>query len=85
MLNIKLGNPAKKFLRKCEKQIYKRLIDKIRKLAVNPFPQDVKRIVGKKEKIFRIRVGNYRIQYAVFHEENLILITDVDKRAKAYE
>lgn len=85
MFNIELGNPAKRFLRKCDKTLYERLMNKIKSLASNPFPQGVKRVIGRKEKIFRVRVGDYRIQYAVFRERNLILITDVDKRSRAYD
>lgn len=85
MLNIELGNPAKRFLKKCEQTTYERLIERVKKLAIEPFPQDVKRVVAKQEKIFRIRVGNYRIQYAVFLEKNTLLITDVDKRPRAYD
>ena len=85
MLALELGNPAKRFLRNCESELYQRLMDRIRILAANPFPQDVKRVVGKKEKVFRVRVGDYRIQYVVFFEQNIILISDVDKRSKAYD
>lgn len=85
MFNIELGNPTKRFLKKCDNHLYERLMENIRALATQPFPQDVARVVGRKEKVFRIRVGDYRIQYIVFHEQNLILITDVDKRSKAYD
>jgi len=85
MSNIELGNPTKRFLRKCDKELYERLMAKIRLLALDSFPQDVKRVAGRKEKVFRIRVGDYRIQYVVFHETNLILITDIDKRSRAYD
>ena len=85
MLNIELGNPAKKFLKKCNKNLYDRLMEKIRSLSLNPFPQDVVRVVGRREKVFRVRVGDYRIQYIVYYEKNFILITDVDKRPRAYD
>lgn len=85
MLNIELANPSTRFLKKCDSQLYERLMEKIRALGMQPFPQGVVRVVGRKEKVFRIRVGDYRIQYIVFHEQNLILITDVDKRSKAYD
>ena len=85
MFTIKFGNPAKRFLRHCENDLYERLMDRIRLLATEPFPQDVKRVVGRKEKVFRVRVGDYRIQYVVFHEQNSILIADVDKRSRAYD
>ena len=84
MLKIELGNPAKRFLKKCNSILYERLMHKISSLSINPFPQDAVRVVGRKEKIFRIRVGDYRVQYIVDYDKNLILITDVDKRPRAY-
>ena len=85
MLNIELGNPAKRFLKKCDIDLYERLMKRIRALALDPFPQNVKRVVGRKEKVFRVRVGDYRIQYVVFYDKNLLLITDIDKRPRAYD
>ncbi len=43
MLKIELGNPAKRFLKKCDKNLYERLVSEIKSLSNNPFPQDVKR------------------------------------------
>ena len=85
MFSIELGNPPKRFLKKCDRAIYERLLTKIKSLSSNPFPQDVKRVVGRKEKVFRIRSGDYRIQYIVFYEKKVIVVTDVDKRSHAYE
>ena len=51
MLRIELGNPAKRFLKKCDKNLYERLISEIKSLSNNQFPQDVKRVVGRKEKV----------------------------------
>lgn len=84
MLRIELGTPAQRFLKKCDHALYERLITRIKSLSNNPFPTDIKRVVGRNEKIFRVRVGDYRIQYTVFYKENIILITDVDKRSQAY-
>lgn len=85
MFNIELGNPAKRFLRNCDKILYERLMEKIRALSSDPFPSDTKRVVGKVEKLFRVRVGKYRITYAVFYDRNLVLIADVDKRDQIYD
>ncbi len=85
MFNLELANPTKRFLRKCDPILYERLMSEIKLIAVNPFPSDVKRVAGRKEKVFRVRVGDYRIQYVVIFERNIILITDVDKRSHAYE
>ncbi len=86
MYNIELSNPAKRFLKKCESDLYEMLIKEIRSLSLNPFPQDVVRVKGKgKEKIFRVRKGDHRIQYMIIYEKNLIFVTDVDKRPRAYD
>ena len=85
MFSAEFGSDAKKILRKAEKDIAKRIIARIEKLKEEPFPQDVKRVVGKKDKIFRVRVGDYRIQYSVIYEKNLIFISDIDKRGRAYD
>ena len=85
MMNIELGNPTKRFLAKCHPELYERLMERMQLLAVNPFPQDVKRVGGRKEKIFRVRMGDYRIQYVVLYAENVLLISDVDKRSRAYD
>jgi len=73
MFSIFLGPSSRKFLKKCPKDIYERVIRKIKELAINPFPSDVKRVISKKEKIFRVRVGAYRIQYIVYHERMKLL------------
>lgn len=85
MFQVLLGPSSRKFLKKCEKEVYDRVMKKVKELAINPFPADVKRVVGKEEKVFRVRVGNYRIQYVVFHEKNEILVSDIDKRPRAYD
>ena len=85
MFKVELANPAKRFLKKCDLELYERIINKIKQLASDPFPQDVKRVVGRTEKVFRVRVGDYRIQYVVFPEKSLLLIADVDKRSRAYD
>ena len=78
MFEVEFGSPAKRFLRKCDKPLAKRLVEKIEKLAVEPFPPDVKRVQGKKGHVlFRVRVGDYRIQYAILSERNLLFVTDI--------
>jgi mRNA interferase RelE/StbE len=84
MFSVEFGSEAKKFLRKTEKQNAERIIKRIRKLREDPFPSDVKRVIGKKDKIFRVRVGDYRIQYGVNYDRNLIFVSEIDKRPKAY-
>ena len=81
---LTIASPASKFLRKAEKNLYDRIIEKLNKLSDEPFPPDAKRVVGREEKVFRVRVGDYRILYVVYFDENTILVADIDKRSKAY-
>ena len=84
MYRVIHGKYAQKFLKKCDKVLAERLLKKMRELAVNPFPSDVIRVSGRKEKVFRVRVGDYRILYVVYFEKNEILISDIDKREDVY-
>lgn len=85
MLSSEFSSSAEKFLKKIDKDLARRIIEKIEKLIEDPFPKDAKRVMNQKEKIFRVRVGGYRIQYSVLYDKNLIFISDIDKRARAYD
>jgi len=82
---IQLSTRAYKFFKKIPRDVYIRLINKIEELAENPFPTGVKRIFGREEKLFRIRVGDYRILYEIFPDKKVILIVNIDKRSKVYK
>jgi len=82
MLKIKYSNQAVKFLKKCDKILFKRILNKIELLSSNPFPQDVKMTQG--EKLFRVRVGKIRILYEIDNKNNLLGIVKIDKREKVY-
>lgn len=85
MFGIFLSSRSEKFLRKAEKETRMRIWEKIDELKINPFPSEVVRVVGKKGKAFRVRVGDYRIQYYVFQDRKEIVIFDIDKRGRAYD
>jgi len=85
MFDIFLGPQPEKFLKKAEKELRQRIWKKLDELKLNPFPSDVVRVVGRKEKAFRVRVGVYRIQYYVLQDKKEIAIFDIDKRERAYD
>ncbi len=80
----KLASPAQKFLDKADRSLLDRIVDRLRRLEAEPFPSDSKRVLGRREKVFRIRVGDYRILYVVDIEKDVILIADIDKRSRIY-
>lgn len=84
MLEVKFSSKARKFLKKIDSITWSRLIEKIENLSKETFPSDAKRVIGRKDKVFRVRVGSYRILYVVFFEKNLLFIDNIDKRPKVY-
>ena len=86
MFLINYDKQAAKFLKKLVvKSDVKRIFDKVEELAIKPFPKDAKRVEGYNDvKVFRVRVGSYRILYIVDNENSKIYILKIDKRARVY-
>ena len=53
-------------------------------LAINPISHDTKVIEGYTEKLFRVRVGDYRILYEVDYTSYKIGVVKIDKRSTVY-
>ncbi len=85
MLNLKFSNKASKFLKNCPEDLYTEIENKLKELQENPFPKGFKKIGGRKEKVFRIRIGNHRILYTIIKENNDLLIVDIDQRSQVYK
>ena len=83
MFSVKYSNQSEKFLKKSDKVLVRRVMDKIEKIMEEPIIHDAKKIEGSKG-IFRVRVGNFRILYEVDYANNLIGIIKIDNRSKVY-
>ncbi len=83
MFEVVLSNQASKFIKKADKILAKRLIEKLESLKSNPINHDSKKIIWKD--IFRIRIGDYRILYTIKYDSNKILIDKIDKRSRVYK
>jgi len=86
MFSAELKKPALKFLKSVkDKTVLKRIENKIDELENNPFPQDIERVEGYKNvKVFRVRVGDYRILYFVDYSSSKVYIEKIDKRSRVY-
>jgi len=82
MFDIQFSSKSRGFLKKIDVVTWKRIIDKIEGLRNDPFPNDVKRVEGRKDKVFRVRVGDYRILYIV--GDKMLFISIIDKRSNVY-
>ena len=46
---LAFASPAAKFLKETEGKLHDRMVEKLTKLAAEPFPPDAKRVVGRAE------------------------------------
>ena len=78
------SNQALKFLKQADKILAKRILAKVELLLKEPVSHDTKMIEGYKEKLYRARVGDYRILYEVDYGNKKIGIVKIDHRSKVY-
>ena len=84
IFGIKYSRQAVKFLKSLDNKLVLRILRKIEKLKEEQIQHDSKRVEGYGEKLFRVRVGDYRILYEVDYKDNLTGIVKIEKRARAY-
>ena len=76
--------------RRAEKALYrlpndgiKRIRTAISNLAHNPRPEGCIKLTGY-DNLFRVRVGDWRISYAIEEDQLVILIVEISPRGGAY-
>lgn len=67
-----------------DKQSYDRIESKIDALAEDPRPHGVKPLPGQPGE-FRVRVGAYRVVYAVRDAELVVLVVEIGHRSSVYD
>ena len=86
MFSAHIEKQALKFLEKLkDKQLRKRLMDRIDELEDDPFPRDCRTVEGYDQKVYRVRVGDYRILYYVIFEKQAVYVFIIDKRGVVYK
>ncbi len=80
---------VKKILKSGDKQILTELQRTLDELKRNPHDKrptmDIKLISPKKESIYRVRLGKYRLVYEIYERAHTIFITMFFIRGKGYE
>ena len=61
-----------------------RIIEKAESLGVDPYPAGSLKLKGMKEELWRVRVGDYRILYAVDDSIKIVEIRRVGHRKDIY-
>ena len=83
MYEILITEPAKKFLKKLDKNIKKRILDKIEELADDPkkgIP-----LVGNLSGLWKLRIGDYRAIYKIFHDKLIVSVIKIGHRKNIYD
>ena len=74
---------VEKDFRRLSHDVIPRLTQKIESLKANPFPHQVEKLSGA-ERLYRVRVGDYRIVYEVDPSLKQVTIQHVRHRREAY-
>jgi len=81
---VDYDSQPKRFLKKQEIKLAKRIIEKITLLGISPVPKNAKRVINYEGLVFRIRIGEYRALYRINYQTSKIIIVKIDKRDKVY-
>ena len=86
MSSVVIKKPVLKFLKTLRlKTELKRIFRKLEQLSSDPFPADAKRVDGIAHgRVFRIRVGSYRILYSIESAPSAVFIEKIDKRSRVH-
>lgn len=81
---VVFARSARRELESLEGVLVRRIFPKIEALAREPRPPGSRKLQGRAN-LWRIRVGNYRVVYAVDDSKRLVDVNAVRHRSKAYE
>jgi mRNA interferase RelE/StbE len=82
--SIQISKTPKRFIERLPNNVAKRIVKAIDGLADNPRPTGCRKLEGY-EFLYRIRVGDWRIVYAIYDEQVLIVVVEVATRGNAYK
>ncbi|MFZ3072086.1 MAG: type II toxin-antitoxin system RelE/ParE family toxin [Thermodesulfobacteriota bacterium] len=81
---ITFARSARKELEKIDEKLVNRIFPKIEALSKEPRPAGCRKLAGNKH-LWRIRIGDYRVVYAVYDDEKAVDIITVRHRKDVYE
>ena len=81
---ITFARAARKELESLDEEITNRVFPKIEALSRNPRPHGCRKLAGNKC-LWRIRIGDYRVVYAIYDENKLVDIIAVRHRKDVYK
>ena len=80
---VRLNAQVGKVLNRLPPDMRRRLVRRLEALEDNPRPRGVEKLAGVEE-LYRVRVGTYRIVYAIRDRELVVVIVRVGHRRDVY-
>lgn len=80
---VEVSKIARKIIRKLPKPLANRINRTIDDLGANPRPPGYKKLTGYDD-LYRVRVGNLRVIYAIEDDALIILVLKVGPRGRVY-
>lgn len=84
MYSIRFLDAADRELSKLDKPVGRRLVKRLVWLAENLDEARLEPLTGKLRGLYKLRVGDYRILYETFHEEEAVVIHTIGHRRDVY-
>ncbi|WP_164930892.1 type II toxin-antitoxin system RelE family toxin [Aquifex aeolicus] len=85
---IKLSSTAERKYKKLDRNTRKRITKALEELSECEDPlmhKHVRPLVGKLKGFYRLRVGDYRVIFALIPEEKIIAVVNIAPRGEAYK
>jgi mRNA interferase RelE/StbE len=80
---IIIHRKPEKILKRLDGDVLERIRHTIRGLAAEPRPAGVKKLTGY-DNLYRVRVGDWRIIYAIENDRLIVLVLEISTRGGAY-
>ena len=81
---IRITTKAQRDFKKLDPVVRKRIETAIYKLETDRMPQQFKPLVGRAISQFRLRVGDWRVLYDLYGEDEVVLILRIGHRRDIY-
>ena len=80
---VRMDAPVRKTLDRLPRNLYARVVRKLEALEENPRPFGVEKLAGS-EDIYRVRVGDWRLVYAIRDRELVVIVIRIGHRREVY-
>jgi mRNA interferase RelE/StbE len=81
---VRILKAATRDLAKLDKPTGRRIVERINWLAENVDNIKLEALSGDLAEFYKLRVGNYRVIYEIFQDEQIILIHQIGHRREIY-